>query len=108
MTPAEILLKRLRANGFWLEPDLARGCIVFRPASELTDGLRDLIREHKEALIELLTALPPELESRICAMAERWRYSNEELADVLQWARLDPAGWRRVVELDEKQGTLPS
>jgi hypothetical protein len=102
MTPAELLLKRLRANGFWLEPDLERGSIVIRPASELDDDLRELIRTHKAELLELLSALPADLEARICAMAERWQYSAEDLADVLYRARRDPVAWRRVVEADEE------
>lgn len=45
--------------------------------------------------------LDPDLERRILAMAERWSYSGDELALVMEGTRSDPDGWRRVVEVDE-------
>lgn len=48
-------------------------------------------------------ALNPDLERRIRAMARRWRYSDAELADVLQRARANPAGWLRAVTRDEER-----
>lgn len=45
----------------------------------------------------------PDLEQRICAMAQRWQYSAAELTDVLTRARIDPAYWAvRVIE-DERR-----
>jgi len=44
-----------------------------------------------------------ELERRIQAMAKRWNYSNDETAWALAAARSEPAGWRRMVEADEKK-----
>jgi len=52
-----------------------------------------------------LASIPPDLEARILAMAERWNYSGDDLAAVLAGARADPDGWRKVVETDEQ--TLP-
>jgi hypothetical protein len=56
-----------------------------------------------------------DLERRIRAMAKRWEYAPAELADVLNRARQDPAGWERAVSLDERgeaefreRGLLPS
>jgi hypothetical protein len=51
----------------------------------------------------LTLTLSPEFEQRIRAMAQRWQYSPEELADVLERAQRDPAGWTRAVELDERR-----
>lgn len=58
--------------------------------------------------------LPPDLESRIRAMARRWQYSPDELADVLDRARRNPTGWERAVIVDEhreaefhERGLLP-
>jgi hypothetical protein len=103
VTAALALLHRLKASGFRLQPDLASGRIVVSPASQLTDELRALIREHKAALLGALAALPPELEQRIRAMAVRWEYSDADLVDVLERARRDPGGWMRVVALDEER-----
>jgi hypothetical protein len=41
------------------------------------------------------------LESRIRAMAERWDYSTDELAEALAGAAADPESWRRTVDHDE-------
>jgi hypothetical protein len=49
-----------------------------------------------------LASMPPDLEARILAMAERWHYSGDDLATALFGARSDPDGWRRVVETDEQ------
>jgi hypothetical protein len=43
----------------------------------------------------------PNLESRIHAMAQRWSYSDAELAQVLADAVTDPAACRLFVEHDE-------
>jgi hypothetical protein len=47
-------------------------------------------------------ALSPDLERRIHAMAERWSYTHDELASVLESARRDSDGWRGIVESEEK------
>jgi hypothetical protein len=106
VTAALALLERLQAAGFWLQPDLAAGRIVISPASALTEELRAQILEHKTALLRALTPLPPDLEQRIRAMAARWEYSNDDLVDVLQRARLDPASWTLAVEFDEDREAL--
>lgn len=41
------------------------------------------------------------LEVRLRAMAQRWRYTQAELLEVLELARLDPDRWVRAVALDE-------
>jgi len=46
-------------------------------------------------------ALPADLERRIEAMAHRWAYKPEELQDVLERARSNPAGWLSAVAYDE-------
>jgi|GEM_PF-5639624 len=43
-----------------------------------------------------------DLKRRILAMAERWHYTGDELALVLEYASQDPVGWLKVVEADER------
>ena len=43
-----------------------------------------------------------ELFVRIRAMAARWGYADDELAEALRLAKADPVGWLRLVEHDEK------
>ncbi len=38
---------------------------------------------------------------KIHAMAERWQYAPDELAEALRLAEADPAGWQRLVTHDE-------
>lgn len=47
--------------------------------------------------------LPRALERRIYRMADRWQYTDDELAEVLALARANPAGWLRAVALDERR-----
>ena len=47
--------------------------------------------------------LAPDLERRIRAMARRWQYSDDELADVLERVRVDAAVWTRAVADDERK-----
>ena len=48
------------------------------------------------------SSLDVDLERRILAMAERWDYSGDELALVLEYASQDSAGWLKVIEADER------
>ena len=50
-----------------------------------------------------LATVPPDLEARILAMAERWNYSGDDLAVALAAARSDPDGWRKVIETDDSE-----
>jgi hypothetical protein len=45
----------------------------------------------------------PELARRIRAMARRWQYSETELAEVLNRARVNPEAWLGAVTLDERR-----
>lgn len=49
------------------------------------------------------SAFTPELERRIEAMAQRWAYKPDELQDVLERARANPAGWLSAVAYDEER-----
>jgi hypothetical protein len=42
------------------------------------------------------------LADRIRAMASRWQYAPDELAEALKLAENDPAGWLCLVEHDKK------
>ena len=46
------------------------------------------------------------LQERIAAMAERWHYSPEDLAEALECAKTDPAKWLSAVEQDEQRNKL--
>jgi hypothetical protein len=48
-------------------------------------------------------SLSADLEGRIRAMAERWSYSADDLAESLQLARANPIAWARAVERDEQR-----
>jgi len=48
-----------------------------------------------------LATISRDLEAGIRAMAGRWGYSDDDLAEALAGARRDPAGWRRVVDTDD-------
>jgi len=43
------------------------------------------------------------LRRRIERMAQRWRYSTTELAEVMKLARLDPDRWSAAIALDEER-----
>ena len=47
--------------------------------------------------------LPVELELRLRAMAQRWRYTDDDLAEILNLARANPQAWLRAVALDERR-----
>lgn len=72
-------------------------------------GLSDVpgvIRYHPEGgktCKAWLSRLDTDLERRILAMAERWHYSGDELALVLEGARSAPDSWQCVVEDDERE-----
>lgn len=55
----------------------------------------------RQRIPEKSAPLPTELRRRIEAMAARWRYSPDEIQDVLSRAQRDPAAWLRAVETDE-------
>lgn len=97
MTPALLsLLRDLRAAGLELEP---RGHqdIHVQPRTALTPERRQLILMHKAELLATL-----DLEARIRAMAARWQYSPDDLAEAFTAASTDPAGWLVAVDQDEK------
>ena len=50
-----------------------------------------------------ISEFTPDLERRIKAMARRWEYSSGELQDVLERARVNPAGWISAVAYDEER-----
>lgn len=43
------------------------------------------------------------LEPRLAAMAQRWRYTDTDAAQLMQEARKEPAKWQLAVELDESR-----
>lgn len=51
-----------------------------------------------------IRAAETDLASRIQAMARRWNYTADELAQVIDAARLDPAGWLEILAADEGRG----
>ena len=43
------------------------------------------------------------LSVRVRKMAQRWRYSTTELAEVMKLTRLDPDRWSAAIALDEER-----
>jgi hypothetical protein len=78
-----------------------------KPVDAGLSGLDGVIQYHGNGGKDCpawLATIPPDLERRILAMAERWHYSGDDLAAALAGARADPDGWRVVVETDEQGG----
>lgn len=97
MTPAAVaLLAELRAAGLHLEPS-AGDKVHVRPLELLTPERRQAILSNKPALRAVLT-----LEQRIRSMADRWQYTDADLAEALEGAAADPAGWLAAVQDDEE------
>lgn len=92
------LLTQLRGAGVHLEASDDDKLIAKANAGVLTPGRRSQIAEAKPALLAAL-----DLERRIRRMAQRWRYSAEELAEVLELAKAQPQAWLRAIELDERR-----
>jgi len=89
------LLAELRHAGLTVLLDGDR--LFVSPRDRLTEDLRQRIRAEKG---ELLAAV--RLDGRVRAMATRWGYTPEELAEALAAASSDPAGWLLWTEKDER------
>lgn len=101
MSPTDII-RQVSADGVALKVTPAGTLKVIGDQAAI-DRWCPILRSRKLEIIAALSQLPGDLESRIRAMARRWQYSPEEVADVLDRARLDPAYWTvRVVE-DERR-----
>ncbi len=57
----------------------------------------------KSSSASSVKTLSPELECRIRTMAQRWSYASDDLVEVLDLARGNPAAWRLAVDLDERR-----
>jgi hypothetical protein len=90
------LLADLRAAGLSLTPT-PDGRVNVTPRERLTPSLRGRILDNKPALLAAL-----DLERRIRDMAQRWRYSPDDLTETLEAARQDPARWLTCVAADER------
>lgn len=101
MTPGEII-RQVCADGARLTVTAA-GTLKVTGDQAVIDRWLPVLKARKPEIIAALSALPAGLEQRIRAMAQRWQYSPEELADVLERAQRDPAGWMRAIELDERR-----
>lgn len=101
MTPAAVtLLQELRAAGLELE-SVGTGALGIKPKVALTPDRRRAVLEHKPELLAVLN-----LEHRVKAMAARWHYDSDELADALKRAHADPAGWLLAVVMDEDRAAV--
>lgn len=81
----------------------SRGALPATPATPATHGPESSRSSKSSRGSPPELNFTPDLERRIHAMARRWQYAPEELADVLDRARRDPAGWERAVALDERR-----
>lgn len=112
MSPTDII-RQVSADGVTLKVTSA-GTLKAIGDQAVIDRWLPILKASKPDIIAELTRLSASLEQRIRAMAHRWQYSAEELADVLSRARRDPASWVRAVTLDERheekfraRGSLP-
>lgn len=112
MSPTE-LIQRMTAEGVTLQVT-STGTLKAIGEQTAIDRWLPILKARKPDLVAALTQLPDDLERRVRSMAHRWRYSSEELDDVLDRARRDPTAWARAVALDERreamfreQGLLP-
>jgi hypothetical protein len=102
------LLSRLRQAGLTVSRDGDH--LIVTPGSRLTDELREAIRNGKQDLLAALVTEPEnppaDLTARIRAMARKWGFSTQELAEEFSRAAADPAAELLWVEHDEaKFGT---
>lgn len=101
MSPTDII-QQVSADGVTLLVTPA-GTLKATGEQAVIDRWVPILKASKPDIIAELMRLPASLEQRIRAMAHRWQYSPEELADVFDRARRDPAGWSRAVSLDERR-----
>lgn len=96
------LLQTLERQGFVLAL-LPEGKLAVKPATRLTDSLREQIRAHKAAVVALMTKpyLTPAGELRIPFTADKkyhWWAGGQSLAETLHELNAPPDVWRRYVE----------
>lgn len=94
------ILAELRGAGLHLEAKDG-GTVHVRPQELLTPAHRRAILSHKP---DILAA--SDLERRIQAMALRWHYTADELAEALECSRGSPAAWLLAVKVDEERADL--
>lgn len=92
------LLQQLRVAGLTVVQ--TGGQLSISPRDRLSDELRAAIRSDKP---NLLTALAADIDERIRAMARRWHYSPDDLADEMAFAASCPLASLRWIEHDEAQ-----
>jgi hypothetical protein len=66
---------------------------------------KPILAEHKARIVSRLTLypMPADLLHRIRTMARRWRYTEDDLLEVLSLAEADPHRWLLTVNLDERK-----
>lgn len=100
---ASQILGDLRRAGLRISA-AADGRLLASPGAAVTPEQEALIRANKTALLDVLAAEELQvaaIHARVRAMAERWRYAEDDLAHVLEASRADPAGWEIVCSDDE-------
>lgn len=110
--PDLLLLAELRSAGFDVgRHDADKSRLRIAPSDKLTDSQKARITAGKTALLAALDAegaLWRNLERRIRQMAERWQYPADDLAEALQGARDNRAGWIVAIECDEGRAECAS
>lgn len=79
----------------------SRGVTAATPATSATQRPESSKSSESSRGVPSNLSFTSDLEQRIRAMASRWQYSDNELADVIDRARVDPALWLRAVARDE-------
>lgn len=93
---AHRVLETLQAAGITVVEDGGR--LVASPSSALTDELRELIRTHKAALLDLVT-LPPGVARRLVEMVKTGAIDAEDAALVRARYHAYPAEWDFLLDL---------
>lgn len=98
------VLAELRGNGLRLSVGFDDRLLV-GPQASITQLQDTLIRSNKVALIDALRAeqqLVEELKPRIREMAQRWHYTEDEVAEAQAAAAGDPRAWLQFCQMDEE------
>lgn len=97
MTTAMHLLMDLRLRGIEVTAP-GDGKVLLRSPAGIDSQTKAQVAANKSALLAALS-----LETRLHAMAQRWRYTGDDLAEVLVLAAADSAAWTLAVALDERR-----
>jgi len=98
------LLADLRGHGLRIALGVD-GLLHVGPAASITESLDGRIRSGRDQLLQALQverSSREDLQRRIREMAQRWEYTEEDLAEALAAAEADPLHWSLACQFDEE------